>query len=194
MSIKVKAKERLIKVGGADVKGTYRYVMQTEIYNSLSTKKVISEAALRSGIPEGALTSAWNAIGSVINAWATEGHSVAVPGLGRMRFGVRATSVADVNDVSKKLITSRRVIFVPSTEIRNELKETSINITCYDRDGKIVKRVDSTDDAEVEDPENPDTPSGGDTPAGGNTQEPENPSGGDNTGGGDNGDDDGVIS
>ena len=31
---------------------------------------------------------------TVIKAWATEGHSVAIPGLGTMRFGLRAKSVA----------------------------------------------------------------------------------------------------
>ena len=49
------------------------------------------------------------------------------------------------------LITSRRVIFTPSTEIKKELKETSIQITCYDKNGKIVKRVTSADDGTVED-------------------------------------------
>ena len=33
--------------------------------------------------------------GEVIKAWATEGHSVALPGLGTMRFGLSAKSVAD---------------------------------------------------------------------------------------------------
>jgi hypothetical protein len=70
-----------------------------------------------------------------------------------MRFGVRATTVDDVNKVSNSLITTRRVIFSPSTEIKDELLNTSINITCYDRDGKIIKRVTSSDPGTVEDPE-----------------------------------------
>ena len=159
MAIKVKAIERQLNVG-KDA-GKYRYVMQAEIYNALSAQKVISEAAVRSGIPEGALSAAWDAIGQVVKVWATEGHSIAIPGLGRMRFGVRATSVEDVSKVSNGLITTRRVIFSPSTEIKDELLNTSINITCYDRDGKIVKRVTSTDPGNIEDPENPDNPSGG---------------------------------
>ena len=43
-----------------------------------------------------------------------------------------------------------------------KLKNTSINITCYDRNGNIVKRVISSDDGTIEDDENPtDTSSGG---------------------------------
>lgn len=153
MAIKVKAVERQLKVG-KDA-GSFRFMLQAEIYNTLSAQKVISEAAVRSGIPEGALSAAWDAIGQVVKVWATEGHSIAIPGLGRMRFGVHATTVDDVNKVSNGLITTRRVIFSPSTEIKDELLNTSINITCYDRDGKIIKRVTSTDPGTIEDPEDP---------------------------------------
>ena len=114
----------------------------------------------------------------MIKAWATEGHSVAVPGLGTMRFGLRSKSIADVNKVGSDLITTRRVIFTPNVEIKEELAKTSINITCYDRDGKIVKRVTSSDDGTVEDPEGGDDPStgsgqangGGDPSTGGSGQ------------------------
>ena len=160
MSIKVKAVERQLNVG-KDA-GKYRFMMQAEIYNTLTTQKVLNEASVRSGIAEGALSAAWDAIGKVVKVWATEGHSVAIPGLGNMRFGVRATSVEDVNKVSNSLITTRRVIFSPSTEIKDALKDTSINITCYDRDGKITKRVTSTDPGNIEDPENPSNNSGDD--------------------------------
>ena len=151
MAIKVKAVERELKVGANA--GQYRYMMQTELYSKLSQTKVIQEAALRSGIGKGTINAAWDAIGEVIKAWATEGHSVAIPGLGTMRFAVNATSVADVNQVASSLITSRKVIFTPSVDIKDELQKTSISITCYDRNGNIVKRVTSNDGGEVEDPE-----------------------------------------
>ena len=106
-----------------------------------------------------AINAAWDAIGEVIKAWATEGHSVAVPGLGSMRFGLRSTSIDDVNKVGADLITSRRVIFTPSSDIKEELRKTSISITCYDRNGNIVKRVTSSDGGDIEDPEE-----GGDGP------------------------------
>ena len=178
MAIKVKAIERQLNVGQG--KGKFRYMLQAEIYNTLDAQKVVREASVRSGIQEGALSAAWDAIGEVVKAWATEGHSIAIPGLGRMRFGVRATSVEDVNKVSSGLITTRRVIFSPNVEIKDELQNTSINITCYDRNGKIVKRVTSSDPGTVEDPEDPDTPSDGGSTSGGGG----NTAGGGNTGGG----------
>ena len=148
MSLKVKAKEREMKVGL--YAGTYRYVMVPEIYSSLAQEKVIREAALRSGVSQGVMQACWDAAGSVIKAWATEGHSVALPGLGTMRFGLSAKSVADVNDVKTSLIRTRRIVFTPSTDLKDELRNTSVIITCYDRDGKEVKRVTSADDGIVE--------------------------------------------
>ena len=153
MSIKVKAVERNVSFDKSKEK--WAYVMQTELYSKLTQSKVIQEAALRSGISKGSINAAWDAIGDVIKAWATEGHSVAIPGLGSMRLGLRATSVTDVNLVGANLITSRRVIFTPNTDIKDELARTSVNITCYDRNGEVVKRVTSSDDGMVDDPENP---------------------------------------
>ena len=190
MAIKVKAVERNVSFDKNSEK--WAYVLQADLYNKLSQSKVIQEAALRSGIAKGAINAAWDAIGEVIKAWATEGHSVAVPGLGTMRFGLRSKSIADVNKVGSDLITTRRVIFTPNVEIKEELAKTSINITCYDRNGDIVKRVTSSDDGTVEDPEGGDDPStggsgqangGGDPSTGGSGQA----SGGDSGSGSGNG-------
>ena len=174
MAIKVKAIERNVAFDKNSEK--WAYVLQPELYSKLSQSKVITEAALRSGISKGAINAAWDAIGEVIKAWATEGHAVAIPGLGSMRFGLRSKSIADVNKVGSDLITTRRVIFVPNVEIKDELKRTSINITCYDRNGELVKRVTSSDEGNVEDPENEGTSGNENQNQGGNT--------GDNTGGG----------
>ena len=176
MALRVKAVERLLKFTN-DPKdpGVYRYVMKPEMYSSLTQAKVIKEAALRSGVSQGVMKACWDAAGEVIKAWATEGHSVALPGLGNMRFGLRSKAVENVNDVKAGLISSRRIIFTPSTDLKDELAATAIQITCYDRNGEEVKRVTSSDDGTVEDPENTEN-------SGENTNE-----GGENTGDGENG-------
>lgn len=174
MGMKLKAKETLMQVG--ELKGKYRYVLSAETYSKLSEAKVIKEAALRSGVSKGVMQACWDAAGEVIKAWATEGHSVALPGLGTMRFGVRANSVENVEDVATGLITARRVIYTPNTDIKEELKNTSISITCYDRNGKVVKDVTSDDKSDVEDNDSkPD--SGGGSSSDSGTQTPSGGSG-----------------
>jgi len=197
MALRVKAVERLLKFDKESA-GKYRYVMKPELYTSLDQKKVIREAALRSGVSQGVMKACWDAAGEVIKAWATEGHSVALPGLGTMRFGLRSKAVEKVEDVKSGLISARRIIFTPSVDLKDELTNTAIQITCIDRYGKEVKRVTSADDGEVEDTEQ--TPgsdtgntgsdtgnTGSNTQGGGNTGS--NTQGGDNTGGGSTGGD-----
>ena len=199
MALKVKAKEKLQKIGKYN--DTYRYVMMPELYSTLTQDKVIKEAALRSGVSQGVMQACWDAAGEVIKAWATEGHSVALPGLGTMRFGLRAKSCANVNEVKTSLIKTRRIIFTPDTDLKDELHNTSIQITCYDRNGEIVKRVTSSDPGTVEEPEGDDNGEneneGGENGStnSGNNGSTENGSltgsetGGNNTGGDNNGGD-----
>ena len=188
MALKVKAVERLLKfTKNENDPGVYRYVMTPDLYSSLNQNKVIREAALRSGVNQGVMQACWDAAGEVIKAWATEGHSVALPGLGTMRFGLRSKSVESVNDVKTGLIKSRRIIFTPSTDLKQELASTAIQITCYDRNGKEVKRVTSTA-GEVEETEDGDITENGDETGddnGSTGDENQNQStgGGSNTGG-----------
>jgi predicted histone-like DNA-binding protein len=132
-----------------------KFVMRPDLYIPIQEKKVFAEASTHSGISAGVIKAAWDAAGEVIRTWATEGHSIPLPGLGTMRFGVRSKAVADLEDVKTSLISVRRIIFTPNVELKDELKNTSIQITCLDEEGNVLKRVTSTDDAEVEDNENP---------------------------------------
>ena len=164
MGIKVKAIERNVSFSKKESDADWKYVMQPELYGQLGVDKVVAQASLVSGLSKGVLNASLNAYGEVVKNWATEGHSIPIPGLGSMRFGLRSTAVANVADVSASLITSRRVIFVPSTDIKQALADTSVNITCYDRTAKVVKTVSSSDKDNVEDNDNP----GGTTPGGSN--------------------------
>jgi hypothetical protein len=67
-------------------------------------------------------------------------------------------------------------------EVKDELKNTAIQITCLDEDGNVLKRVTSGDSGNIEDNENGSTENGNQN--GGNT------SGGDDNGGSQTGDDD----
>jgi hypothetical protein len=105
-----------------------------------------------------------------------------------MRFGLNAKSVGSVDEVSSGLITTRKVIFAPNSTIKNELKNTSISITCYDRNGQVIKTVSSQDAGEVE--ENDTTNNGAEQQGSGSNTE----QGGSNTeqGGGNTSGDDGM--
>ena len=151
MAIKVIAQLREVKLGKNPGK---KFVMRPDLYVPIAEKKVFQEAATHSGISAGVIKAAWDAAGEVIRTWATEGHSIPLPGLGTMRFGVRSKAVEKLEDVKANLISVRRIIFTPNVDVKDELKNTSIQITCLDEDGNVLKRVTSGDSGDIEDTEN----------------------------------------
>ncbi len=128
--------------------------MRPDLYTPMQEKKVFAEAATHSDISAGVIKAAWDAAGEVLRTWATEGHSVPLPGLGTMRFGVRSKAVEKLEDVKTSLISTRRIVFTPSVEVKDELKNTAIQITCIDEEGNVLKRVTSGDSGDIEAPEN----------------------------------------
>ena len=185
MAIKDIAQRRVLKIGKNP--GAKKFVMRPDLYIPIQEKKVFQEASTHSGISAGVIKAAWDAAGEVIRTWATEGHSIPIPGLGTMRFGVRSKAVENLEDVKTGLITTRRIVFTPSVEVKDELQNTSIQITCLDEDGNVLKRVTSGDSGDIED--NGDENQGG---SGTENQGGDN-GGGSSQGGGDdpNGDDSG---
>ena len=149
MAIKVIAQRRVLKIGKNP--GVKKFVMRPDLYIPIQEKKVFQEASTHSGISAGVIKAAWDAAGEVIRTWATEGHSIPIPGLGTMRFGVRSKAVENLEDVKTGLITTRRIVFTPSVEVKEELQATSIQITCLDEDGNVLKRVTSGDSGDIED-------------------------------------------
>ena len=188
MAIKVIAQLREVKLGKNPGK---KFVMRPDLYSPIQEKKVFQEASTHSGISAGVIKAAWDAAGEVIRTWATEGHSIPIPGLGTMRFGVRSKAVEKLEDVKTSLISVRRIIFTPNVDVKDELKNTSIQITCLDEEGNVLKRVTSGDSGEIEDNENGGENQNGSGSEGGNTGGGSNQGG--NTGGGGGGDDDSPI-
>ena len=158
MAIKVIAQLREVKIGKNPGK---KFVMRPDLYVPITEKKVFQEAATHSGISSGVIKAAWDAAGEVIRTWATEGHSIPLPGLGTMRFGVRSKAVEKLEDVKANLISVRRIIFTPNVDVKDELKNTSIQITCLDEEGNVLKRVTSGDSGDIEDNEAGNSPSAG---------------------------------
>ena len=187
MAIKVIAQLREVKLGKNPGK---KFVMRPDLYVPIAEKKVFSEAATHSGISAGVIKAAWDAAGEVIRTWATEGHSIPLPGLGTKSFGVRSKAVEKLEDVKANLISVRRIIFTPNVDVKDELKNTSIQITCLDEDGNVLKRVTSGDSGDIEDNENE---NGGNTNSGsgsGSGSGSQSGNTGGNTGGGNDGGED----
>ena len=91
MAIKVIAPRRVLKIDKNP--GVKKFVMRPDLYNAIQEKKVFAETSTHSGISAGVIKADWDAAGEVIRTWTTEVHSIPLPSLGTMRFGVRSKAV-----------------------------------------------------------------------------------------------------
>ena len=128
MAIKVIAQRREVKLGKNP---GMKFVMRPDLYIPIQEKKVFAEASTHSGISAGVIKAAWDAAGEVLKTWATEGHSIPLPGLGTMRFGVRSKAVEKLEAVKTNLITVRRIIF------RGYIDETEVAMLKTDMDMEL---------------------------------------------------------
>ena len=70
----------------------------------------------------------------------------------------KVIKVEELDDVKTSLITTRRIVFTPSVDVKEEVQGISIQITCLDEDGTVLKQVNSADSGTIEDNENSLTP------------------------------------
>ena len=138
MALNISSKLTTIKLGPH--KDEEMYVMKVNHYNTLNAEKVIQYASDTSNIPKAVLRASWEVLGSVITAWTFEGHIVEIPGLGNIRAEVRAKAQSKAEDVTESDIFRRKLLLTPTREIKDALNAIPVNITCYDRDGNVIKR------------------------------------------------------
>lgn len=87
----------------------------------------------------GLIGASWEAIGQVLSTWALEGHIVEIPGLGNIRAEVRAKAQTEASKVSDKDVFRRKLLLTPTKSIKDDLNSTTLEITCYGRNGQEVK-------------------------------------------------------
>lgn len=137
-TLNIKSTQQAIKVG--EHKGEDMFVMKVEHYNMMDAKKIIDFASETYCIPRGMLLASWDAIGQVLKTWVLEGHIVEIPGLGNIRAEVRAKAQKEAKDVSVDDILRRKLLLTPTKAIKDGLNDTTLNITCYDKEGREVRR------------------------------------------------------
>lgn len=148
MTMNVKAIERQISVG--DKRGNYAYVMSPEHQKHMDEKSIFHKAALNTNMNIAAIRTAWLVCSEIIREEVIKGHTVALPGLGSIRLGMKANIVDDIADINSSLIKTKKIIFNPTSKFKNDLESSPINITCYNRNGKIIKKINSENHETIE--------------------------------------------
>ncbi len=139
MSIRIKATETKQKVGV--LKDEYVFQLKPQKNNTLELKKVLADASKICTLNPTVITSALEGFAEAMMTWLTEGHSIIVPGFGTMRYSINAKVANTIDEVSPALITKRKIIFTPFPDLKQQLNDTDVIITCYDRKGKELKTI-----------------------------------------------------
>lgn len=144
----LKSKQQPIKVGAH--KGEDMYVMKVDHYSTMSAEDVLVYASQISGIQEGHLKPAWGAIGDALLYFALQGHIVEIPGLGNIRAEIHAHARKLPSEVSTKDVYRRKFLLMPNKKLKKQLDSARLEITCYDKTGREVKRVKDSDEEKKE--------------------------------------------
>ena len=121
----------------------------------MDAEKIIDYAAETYSISCVMLRASWEAIGQVVSTWALEGHIVEIPDLGNIRAEVlpygqaqaeRAKAQKEAKDVSVDDVFRRKLLLTPTKAIKDQLNATTLDITCYDKEGREVKRNTNQED------------------------------------------------
>lgn len=142
--LKINSKQQAIKVG--EHKGENMFVMKVDHYGVFDADKIIKYVNETQCIPKAQLRAAWEALGDAICTWTLEGHIVEIPGLGNIRAEVRASARKHASDVSTNDIIRRKLLLTPTKEIKNALNSAALSITCYDTEGRVVRRTDGDEE------------------------------------------------
>lgn len=143
-TLNIKSTQQTIKVG--EHKGEDMFVMKVDHYNTMDAKQIVKYASETSCISKSMIMASWEAISQVISTWVMEGHIVEIPGLGNIRAEVRAKAQKDAKDVSVDDVFRRKLLLTPTKEIKDKLNSTTLDITCYDKNGQIVKRSENAEE------------------------------------------------
>lgn len=119
-TIKLNHNKRLVKFVDKEL-----YIAQPNIYSTIKADDLMKRAQDNSSLTVGRFYRAMDAIVNEFKNFLMNGHSVEIPQLGTFRFSVRAKAVEDAKDADARQVTRRKIIFTPSKELRESLKQVN---------------------------------------------------------------------
>jgi len=121
-TIKLNHNKRLVKFVDKEL-----YITQPSIYSTIKADELMKRAQDNSSLTAGRFYRAIDAIVNEFKNFLLNGHSVEVPQLGTFRFSIRAKGVEDRKDAGVRQVTMRKIIFTPSKDLRESMKQVHLS-------------------------------------------------------------------
>lgn len=110
------------------ITGTQLYVTKPVTYSLISERDLVNHASEDSGVPKAMMRAAFDAIMLQVKELLLNGHSIQLGNLGTMRFSIRCKACDDPRDISVNNVKTRRIVFTPSVEMKNEIKKVKFTL------------------------------------------------------------------
>ena len=104
------------------------YIQHAVKYSTISWDELCGNIARSLGVSKPVATAAASAIVEQMRQLMLNGHSIRVGNIGYLRFGIHAKAVDREEDLSVDLVKSRRVLFIPTGEVKNSLKNIEFEV------------------------------------------------------------------
>lgn len=102
------------------------YVAHLKSYSRISPDEIIKMTAKNQGVSEANVASSFYALAATIKQFVLEGHVVDLGPIGTFRASINCTAEKNREDLSPRSVTRRRIIFHPSSELRDALYQAKV--------------------------------------------------------------------
>lgn len=109
-----------------------------ERYSTIAYNDIITYAAKAAAVPESSITMAMEALYDALSYFVLNGHSVQIPNIGTFSLSVRCKAADDMDSFASNFRNNLRQIkvnFLPSTELKAQIAQTSITTKVGDLTG-----------------------------------------------------------
>lgn len=113
-------------------------VPTAERYSTIAYNDIITYAAKAAAVPESSITMAMEALYDALSYFVLNGHSVQIPNIGTFSLSVRCKAAEDMETFASNFSNNLRQIkvnFLPSTELKAQIAQTSITTKVGDLTG-----------------------------------------------------------
>ena len=121
-TLKVKIHKQKVSVKN----GEEMYVAHLKSYTRMPKEEVIRVISENQGISKANVAASFYALADTFKQFLLEGHVVDLGPLGTFRASISCTAEKNLNDLSPKNITRRRIIYHPSPELMEALYDAKI--------------------------------------------------------------------
>ena len=108
------------------------YVTRAVRYSTIQANDLIAMASNDTGISRAMVKAVFEGLLQEIEQMVLNGHSIQLGELGTLKFSISCKSVEDKEDLSTDLVKRRRIIFQPSTRLKNAVNRVNFLTTVVD--------------------------------------------------------------